>query len=72
MYAGIGSLLGLRIVDVIKEKISPVALFIREQTKVVFLRTAVMDGPKKSAGFGAVDMYVEVRQPAVESITQQF
>ncbi|XP_065071527.1 ribose-5-phosphate isomerase-like isoform X1 [Rhopilema esculentum] len=62
MYAGIGSLLGLRIVDVIKEKISPVALFIREQTKVVFLRTAVMDGPKKSAGFGAVDMYVENNQ----------
>ena len=62
MYAGIGSLLGLRVVDLIKEKISPVALFVREQTKVVFLRTG-MDGPKKSAGFGAVDMYVEVRQP---------
>ena len=59
MYAGIGSLVGLRIVDLVKESVSPVALFVREQAKVVFLRTK-MDGPKKAAGYEAVDRFVEV------------
>lgn len=60
MYAGIGSLIGLRVADLIKEKISPVALFVREQTRVVFLRTGEMDGPKKAAAYEAVDRFVQV------------
>ena len=59
MFAGIGSLLGLRIADILKEKISPVALFVRDQTRVVFLRTG-MDGPKKAAAYEAVDRFLEV------------
>ena len=60
MYAGIGSLIGLRITDLIKEKITPVALFVRDQTRVVFLRTAIMEGPKKAAAYEAVDRFVQV------------
>ena len=59
MYAAIGSLLGLRITDLLREKISPVALFVRDQARVVFLRTA-MDGPKKAAAYEAVDRFVQV------------
>jgi len=61
MFAGIGSLLGLRIADILKEKISPVALFVRDQTRVVFLRTG-MDGPKKAAAYEAVDRFLEDNQ----------
>ena len=66
MYAGIGSLLGLRIADLIKEKISPVALFVRDQTRVVFLRTG-MDGPKQAAACEAVDRFVQVSVLILES-----
>ncbi len=60
MYAGVGSLLGLRIVDLVKQKVSPVALFVRDQARVVFLRTSAMDGSKKAAAYEAVDRFVTV------------
>ena len=59
MYAGIGSLIGLRLVDLIKEKVTPVALFVRDQTRVVFLHTR-MEGPKKAAAYEAVDRFLQV------------
>lgn len=58
MYAGIGSLIGLRLVDLIKEKVTPVALFVRDQTRVVFLHTR-MEGPKKAAAYEAVDRFLQ-------------
>ncbi len=64
MFAGTGSILGLKIVDLVKRKVSPAAWFVREQVeRVVLLRTytnAGMDEPKKAAAYEAVDRFVTV------------
>eukprot|EP00794_Sanderia_malayensis_P005660 gene5660-6356_t len=67
MFAGIGSLGGLRVVDLLRQKVaSPVALFVREQARVVFLRTsstpATMEASKKAAAYEAVDRFVTDNQ----------